>query len=165
MLRFLGFLLLLLCFFSLIYCLYFFSPFFLYFILLLLLVFFCNCCKKIYNNNNKKPGNRLKPTTEKVRVKSTPKTFNMFRFVLPCSQTLYFLFKVRRARVIKNKNRWGFSDRQRKGLGVGKEKMIFLFLALRRSFSLADIFKKNEKKNKTKSVYRLVLFSRFVLFK
>ena len=33
-----------------------------------------------------------------------------------------------------------------------------------RSFSLADVFEKNEKKNKTTSVYRLVLFSRFVIF-
>ena len=34
---------------------------------------------------------------------------------LACSQTLYFFFKVRWARVIKNKNRGGFIDRQRKG--------------------------------------------------
>ena len=33
---------------------------------------------------------------------------------LACSQTLYFLFKVRRARVNKNKNRGGFIDRQHK---------------------------------------------------
>ena len=133
-------------FFSFIYCLYFFSPFFLYLILLLLLLFFfCNCCKKIYNNNNKKPGNRLKTITKKVRVKSTPKTFNTIRFVLPCSQTLYFLFKVRRARVIKNKNRWGFSDRQRKGLGVGKEKILFLFLALR-ARSRSPMFSKRTKR-------------------
>ena len=37
-----------------------------------------------------------------------------------CSQILYFLFKVRRARVIKNENRGGFIDRQRKWVGVGK---------------------------------------------
>ena len=79
----------------------------------------------------------------------------MFRFVLACSQTLYFLLKVRRARVIKNKNRGGFTDRQRKGFGVWAP----------RSFSLANVFEKNEKKKKTKSVYRLVLFSPFVLFK
>ena len=41
---------------------------------------------------------------------------------LACSQTLYFLFKVRRARMIKNKNRGGFVDRQPKVLGVGEEK-------------------------------------------
>ena len=40
---------------------------------------------------------------------------------IACSQTLYFLFKVRRARVIKNKNRGGFVDHQRKGVGVGEE--------------------------------------------
>ena len=48
----------------------------------------------------------------------------MFRFVLACSQTLYFLFKVHRARVIENKKREGFADRQRKGLGLGKEKIL-----------------------------------------
>ena len=52
------------------------------------------------------------------------KTFNMFCFVLACSQTLYFLFKVHRARVIENKKREGFADRQRKGLGLGKEKIL-----------------------------------------
>ena len=89
----------------------------------------------------------------------------MFRFVLACSQTLYFLFKVRRARVIKNKNRGGFTDRQRKGFGVGEgENSLFFFLAAPCSFSLANVFEKNEKNNKTASVYRLVLFSRFVLF-
>ena len=31
---------------------------------------------------------------------------------LACSQTVYFLFKVGRARVIKNKNYGGFIDRQ-----------------------------------------------------
>ena len=60
------------------------------------------------------------------------------------SQTLYFLFKVRRARVIKNKNRGGFVDHQRKGVGVG-EKEAF----------------ENEKKNKVTSVYRLI-FAEFV---
>ena len=59
--------------------------------------------------------------------------------IKPCSQTLYFLFKVRLARVI-NINRGGFIDRQRKGI-VG----------------LADVFEKNEKKNKATSVYRLLL--------
>ena len=34
---------------------------------------------------------------------------------LACSQTLYFFFKVRWARVTKNKNRGGFIERQRKG--------------------------------------------------
>ena len=63
------------------------------------------------------------------------------------SQTLYFLFKVRRARVIKNKNRGGFVDHQRKGVGVG-EKEAF----------------ENEKKNKVTSVYRLI-FAEFVPWK
>ena len=38
-----------------------------------------------------------------------------------CSQTLYFTFKVRRARVIKNKHRGRFTNRQRKGVGVREE--------------------------------------------
>ena len=48
-------------------------------------------------------------------------------FMLACSQTLYFLFKVRRARVIKYKPQ-----------------------------GIYDVFEKNEKKNKTTSVYRFV---------
>ena len=52
------------------------------------------------------------------------KTFYMFRFVPAFSQTLYFLFQVHRARVIKDKNRRGFADRQRKGLRVEKEKIL-----------------------------------------
>ena len=46
--------------------------------------------------------------------------------------TLYFLFEIRRARVIKNKNPGGFIDRQRKEVGVGEEenrRSIFFFLA------------------------------------
>ena len=38
---------------------------------------------------------------------------------MACSHTLYFLFKVRRARVIKYKPQ-GLIDRQRKGVGVGE---------------------------------------------
>ena len=34
--------------------------------------------------------------------------------LIACSLTLYFLFEVRRVRVIKNKNRGGFIDRQKK---------------------------------------------------
>ena len=64
---------------------------------------------------------------------------------IACSQTLYFLFKVRPARVIKNKNRAGFVDRQRERVGVGEE----------------EVFANNEKKNKTTSVYRLI-FAEFV---
>ena len=47
-----------------------------------------------------------------------------FIYGLACSQTLYFLFKIRWARVIKNKNRAGFIDRQRQRVGVGKEENI-----------------------------------------
>ena len=43
----------------------------------------------------------------------------------------------------------GFIDRQRKG--VGEEESFFFFLAL------PDVFEKNEKKNKTTAVYRLVV--------
>ena len=51
----------------------------------------------------------------------------------------------------------GFIYRQRKGVAVGGEE--FFFLALRPRFprNLADVFEKNEKKNKTTSVYRLAL--------
>ena len=45
-------------------------------------------------------------------------------------------------------NRGGFIDRQRKGV-AGREDGIFFFLAH------ASVFEKNEKKNKTTSVYRL----------
>ena len=148
MLRFLGFRLLLLCFFFFyLLSLFFFSILSLFNFVVVVVVFFCNCCKKIYNNNNKEPGNRLKTTTKKVRIKSTPKTFNMFRFVLPCSQTLYFLFKVRRARVIKNKNRGGFADRQRKGLGVGKEKILY-FSFMHSALVLARQCSRKERKEK-----------------
>ena len=59
---------------------------------------------------------------------------------IACSQTLYFLFKVRRAHVIKNENRGGFVDHQRKGVGVGEEEAF-----------------ENGKKNKVTSVYRLII--------
>ena len=54
--------------------------------------------------------------------------------------------------MIKNKNRGGFIDRQRKAVAVGEEEnnSLFFFLAFRaRPSALA------EKKNKTTSVYRL----------
>ena len=50
--------------------------------------------------------------------------------------------------MIKNKNRGRFTDRQRKGVGVGEKK---------KRRALADVFEKNEKKNKTTSVYKLQL--------
>ena len=62
---------------------------------------------------------------------------------LACSQTLYFFFKVRRTRVIKNKNCEGFVDLSR---------------------ALADVYEKNEKKNKTTSLYRIVRLC-YMLFK
>ena len=45
--------------------------------------------------------------------------------------TLCIFNRVRRARVIKNKNRGGFIDRQRKGLGIGEgeNSSLFFFLA------------------------------------
>ena len=49
---------------------------------------------------------------------------------LACSQSLYFLFKVRQARVIKNKNRGEFFDRQRKGVGAGEEENIYFSFSL-----------------------------------
>ena len=59
-------------------------------------------------------------------------------------------------------NRRRFIDRQRKGVVVGEEENRIVSRALR-SFSrarfareLADVFEKNEKKNKTSSVYRLL---------
>ena len=70
-----------------------------------------------------------------------------------CSQTLYFLFKVlvRRVWVIINKPQGIYSvDRQRNGVVVGEEENRRV-LAL-----LANVFEKNEKKNKTTSVYRLI---------
>ena len=75
----------------------------------------------------------------------------MFRFVLACSQILCFLFKVRRARVIKNKNGGGFTDRQRKGLGVGKEKILY-FSFSRSALVLARQCFRKERKEKENNV-------------
>ena len=58
--------------------------------------------------------------------------------------------------MIKNKKPGGFIDRQGKRGGMGEEENRRFFLALRaRSRTLADFFEKNEKKNRTTSVYRL----------
>ena len=58
--------------------------------------------------------------------------------------------------MIKNKKPGGLIDRQGKGVGIGEEENRHFLLALRaRSRTLADVFEKNEKKNRTKSVYRL----------
>ena len=43
--------------------------------------------------------------------------------MLACSQTLSCLLKVHQAYVIKNKNRGGFIDGQRKGVEVGKKQI------------------------------------------
>ena len=51
--------------------------------------------------------------------------------------------------MIKTKNRGGFIDRHCKRVGVEEEENRRFFL------TLADVFEKNEKKNKTTSVYRL----------
>ena len=65
--------------------------------------------------------------------------------------------------MIKNINHGGFIDHQSKGVGVGEEEnrwSLFFFLALCAcSCTLANVFKKNEKKNKTMSVYRLQYLS------
>ena len=75
----------------------------------------------------------------------------MCHFVPACSQTLYFLFKVHRARVIKNKHRGGFADRQRKGLGLGKEKILY-FSFSRSALVLAHQCFRKERKEKENNV-------------
>ena len=70
---------------------------------------------------------------QSLRTHHTISTYKLS--ILACSQTLYFLFKVRRTHMIKTKP-----------LGI--------FLS--RSRSRARRTKKNEKKNKTTSVYRLL---------
>ena len=46
-----------------------------------------------------------------------------------------FSLKIRRARVIKNKNHGGFIDRQRKGVGMGEEENRRFFLSPSLMFS------------------------------
>ena len=75
---------------------------------------------------------------------------------LACSQTLYFLSKVRRARVIKNKPRVIYCPPAQRGRGGGRRKFYFSFSRARLALAHADVFQKNEKKNKTTSVYRLL---------
>ena len=90
----------------------------------------------------------------------------MFRFVPACSQTLYFPFKVHPARVIKDQNRRGFADRQRKGLGLGKEKILYISFS-RSALVLARRCSRKERKEKENNVYvqaSFNVFSRFVLF-
>ena len=52
--------------------------------------------------------------------------------------------------MIKNKNRGGFIDRQRKEVGVGEEEKQTFFIFPSRA--LGDVVEKDEKKNKTTSV-------------
>ena len=87
----------------------------------------------------------------------------MFHFVPACSQTLYFLFKVHRAHVIKNKNRGGFADRQQKGLRMGKEKILYISFS-RSALVLAHRCSRKERKEKENNVCvqaSFNLFSRF----
>ena len=77
-----------------------------------------------------------------------------FTFVLACSQTLYFLFKVRRARVIKYKPQGIYWPPAQGGRDEERRKytfFIFLSCALR-SFSCArepaDVFERTKRKKK-----------------
>ena len=84
---------------------------------------------------------------------------NIFAELVARLQTLYYLFKVRRARVIKFKPR-GFINRQRRKVGVGgRGSFLRSALALARSrarlaLTFADVFQKNETENKKTSVYK-----------
>ena len=95
-------------------------------------------------------------------VKTEISTIALFHFFLywACSQTLYFLFKVRRARVIKNKKQGGFID-QRKGLGVGEEEnRRSLFFVLARALR-SPMFKKRTKSKKKSNVWeQAILYSK-----
>ena len=95
-------------------------------------------------------------------VKTEISTIALFHFFLywACSQTLYFLFKVRRARVIKNKKQGGFID-QRKGVGVGEEEnRRSLFFVLARALR-SPMFKKRTKSKKKNNVWeQAILYSK-----
>ena len=81
---------------------------------------------------------------------STIALFHFFLYFIACSQTLYFLFKVRGAHVIKNKKQGGFIDRQRNGVGVGEEEnRRSLFFVLARAL-LSPMFSKRTKSKKKK---------------
>ena len=71
-----------------------------------------------------------------------------------CSQTLYFLFKVRRALVIKYKPQGIYGPPAQGGIFLSRAPRSFSRACFARE--LADVFEKNEKKNKTSSVYRLL---------
>ena len=87
---------------------------------------------------------------------STIALFHFFLYFIACSQTLYFLFKVRGAHVIKNKKQGGFIDRQRKGVGVGEEEnRRSLFFVLARALLSPMFSKRTKSKKKTTSGNRL----------
>ena len=74
-------------------------------------------------------------------------------FIVACSQTLYFLFKVRRARVIEYKPQAIYWPPVQGGSGGGRRIIvIIIFLSreprsLRSAREFANVFEKNEKKN------------------
>ena len=72
---------------------------------------------------------------------------------LACTQTLYFLFKVRRARVLKYKPQGNLLTASARGSGVSFSRSALVFALAHRNFE------KNEKKKKTTSVYRLTAAS------
>ena len=89
---------------------------------------------------------------------STIALFHLFLY-LACPQTLYFLFKVRRARVIKNKKRGGFIDRQGVGVGGGGENRRFLFFVL--ALRVRRCFRKERKVKKKDNVReQAILYSK-----
>ena len=96
-------------------------------------------------------------------VKTEISTIALFHFFLylACSQTLYFLFKVRGAHVIKNIKQVGFIDRQRKGVGVGEEEnRRSLFFVLARPLR-SPMFKKRTKSNRKNNVWeQAILYSK-----
>ena len=71
--------------------------------------------RKIYGNalvfeiicNFEKPSLNRKRFARKATL---PRLRTLVKIIVPCSQALYFLFKVRLARVTKNKTAGGFID-------------------------------------------------------
>ena len=94
------------------------------------------------------------------------KTFNIFRFVLACSQTLYFLFKVASSARDKKQKPLGICWPPVEGVRGGEgENSLFFFLALRARFR-SPMFSKErkEKENNVCAQASFNLFSRFVFF-
>ena len=123
-------------------------------------------------------------STVRSRLSQSPSLLIFwFEIGVACSQTLftlYFLFKVRRARVIKNKLRgiyWPPAHRGSGGRITWDQALLLLFFCFFASLALegkgiigrghdlrlwwaltlahADVFQKKDKKNKTTSVYSL----------